>query len=162
MADNFIHHGPSARAHVPYSVLEFKRRSNYQQRNKWNFSPTLIYLFFPSHINKRSPPSPNLNIKTILYSNRSAVLLIRLMFSRSSQTTLYFTVNSAKFAILRFLSEPARGAGWEKHSEFAFFSDGLVSVPKSLSNVYTLKRNFEQNILPCTLFSWFPARLNIG
>ena len=37
MADNFIHHGPSARAHVPYSVLEFKRRSNYQQRNKCNF-----------------------------------------------------------------------------------------------------------------------------
>ena len=38
MIDNFIHHGPSARAHVPYSVLEFKRRSNYQQRNKWNFA----------------------------------------------------------------------------------------------------------------------------
>ena len=35
---NFIHHGPRARAQVPYSVLEFERRSNYQQRNKWNFA----------------------------------------------------------------------------------------------------------------------------
>ena len=38
MAYNFIHHGPRASTHVPYSVLEFKRRSNFQQRNKWNFA----------------------------------------------------------------------------------------------------------------------------
>ena len=47
------------------------------------FCPTLINFFFSCHINKRSPTSPNLSIKGILYSNRSAVLLIRLMFSRN-------------------------------------------------------------------------------
>ena len=126
------------------------------------FCPTLISLPFPSHNNERFPTSPNLIIKTNYYSNRSAVLLILLMFSRGSNTTLSFTVNSGKFAILRFLSEPLRATRRVKHSKSAFFSNKLVSVPKLPSQVYSLRRNFKENILPCTLFSWFPKSLNIG
>ena len=46
--NNFIHHGHRARAHVPYLVLEFKRRSYYQQRSKWNFA--LPWFFGPSQV----------------------------------------------------------------------------------------------------------------
>lgn len=122
----------------------------------------LIYLSFLSHNNDRFPTPPNLIIKSNYHSNRSAVLLILLMFSRGSHTALSFTVNSVKFAILCFLSEPLRATRWVKHSKTAFLSDGLVSVPKSLSKVYTLRRNFKEHIVPCKLFSWFPKRLNIG
>ena len=60
MANNFIHHGPSARAHVPYSVLEFKWRSNYQQRNNWNFAlPWFICSSQVTSINYRTIVNPS-------------------------------------------------------------------------------------------------------
>ena len=141
MVNNFIHHSPNARAHVPYSVLEFKRRSNYQQRNKWNFA--LPWFICSSQVT-------SIKYRTIV--NPSDV------FSRFPNK---FIIHG-KFRQIPFLSEPARTAGWQKHSEIAFLSDRLVSVLKSVSKVYTLKCNYEQNILPCKLLLWFPTQLNIG
>ena len=48
MANNLMHHGRRAGAHAQNSVLDFKRRSNSQKRNKWNFVvPSFLR---PSHV----------------------------------------------------------------------------------------------------------------
>ena len=104
----------------------------------------------------------NLNIKTFFfYRKRWDALIILLMFSRGSQTTSSFTKNSAKFAILCFLSEAARAARWDK----AFWNWLPLRLADQRSQiafkVNTFKPTFEENILPCTLFSWFPTRLKL-